>query len=69
MEDTKAGQMKHKDDPAEVAKAAFEGLMADKDRVIPKLKNKVQAAAAELMSDTAAAQVHRGLSEPGSGKD
>jgi short-subunit dehydrogenase len=68
MMDTKAGQMKNKDDPAVVAKAAFEGLMADKDRVIPTIKNKVMAAGAEMMSDTAAAQMHRGLSEPGSGK-
>jgi sugar lactone lactonase YvrE len=68
MLDTRAGQMKNKDDPAVVAKAAFEGLMADKDRVIPTLKNKAMAAGAEMMSDTAAAQMHRGLSEPGSGK-
>jgi short-subunit dehydrogenase len=68
MLDTRAGQMKNKDDPAVVAKAAFDGLMADKDRVIPTLKNKAMAAGAEMMSDTAAAQVHRGLSEPGSGK-
>jgi short-subunit dehydrogenase len=64
---TRAGQMKNKDDPAVVAKAAFDGLMGDKDRVIPTLKNKAMAAGAEMMSDTAAAQVHRGLSEPGSG--
>jgi short-subunit dehydrogenase len=66
MLDTRAGQMENKDDPAVVAKAAFEGLMADKDRVIPTLKNKAMAAGAEMMSDTAAAQMHRGLSEPGS---
>jgi short-subunit dehydrogenase len=64
---TRAGQMKNKDDPAVDAKAAFDGLMGDKDRVIPTLKNKAMAAGAEMMSDTAAAQVHRGLSEPGSG--
>jgi short-subunit dehydrogenase len=67
MMDTKAGQTK-KDDPAVVAKAAFEGLMADKDRVIPTVKNKAMAAGVEMMSDTAAAKVHRGLSEPGSGQ-
>lgn len=68
MLDTRAGQMENKDDPAVVAKAAYEGLMADKDRVIPTLKNKMMAAGAELASDTAAAQMHRGLSEPGSGQ-
>ena len=68
MMDTRAGVMKNKDDPTTVAKAAFDGLMADKDRVIPTVKNKAMAAGAEMMSDTAAAQVHRGLSEPGSGR-
>jgi short-subunit dehydrogenase len=68
MMDTKAGQMERKDDPAMVARAAFEGLMDDKDRVIPTMKNKAMAAGAEMMSDTAAAQTHRGLSEPGSGE-
>ncbi|WP_296594899.1 SDR family oxidoreductase [Phenylobacterium sp.] len=68
MMDTKAGQMEHKDDPATVAKAAFEGLMADRDKVIPTLKNKALAAGAEMLPDTAAAQMHRGLSEPGSGR-
>jgi short-subunit dehydrogenase len=68
MMDTKAGQMENKDDPAIVAKAAFDGLMADKDRVIPTLKNKAMAAGAELMSDTGAAESHRKLSEPGSGR-
>jgi uncharacterized protein len=68
MLDTRAGQMKNKDDPAVVAKAAFDGLMADKDRIIPTVKNKMMAAGAEMMSDTAAAQMHRGLSEPGSGQ-
>jgi short-subunit dehydrogenase len=66
MDDTKAGTMK-KDDPADVAKAAFEGLMADKDKVIPKAKNKLMGGMAELMPDTAAAESHRKLSEPGSG--
>jgi short-subunit dehydrogenase len=68
MLDTRAGQMKNKDYPVVVAKAAFDGLMADKGQVIPTLKNKAMAAGAEMMSDTAAAQVHRGLSEPGSGQ-
>jgi len=68
MLDTKAGAMKSKDDPAVVAKAAFEGLMEDRDKVVPTAKNKMMAASAEMMPDTAAAQVHRGLSEPGSGQ-
>jgi len=67
MMDTKAGQAK-KDDPTVVAKAGFDALMADKDKVIPTIKNKVMGTAADLLPDTVAAQLHRGLSEPGSGK-
>ncbi len=66
MDDTKAGAMKNKDDPADVAKAAFAALQADKDKVLPTFKNKVMGAIAELLPDTTAAQIHRGLSEPGS---
>lgn len=66
MLDTKAGASDKKDDPAMVAKAAFDALMADKDKVVPSLKNKVMAAVADALPDPAAAQVHRGMSEPGS---
>ena len=67
MMDTKAGQMESKDDPAVVAKAGFDALMAGRDKVLPTLKNKVMGAIADALPDTAAAQVHRGLSKPGSG--
>jgi short-subunit dehydrogenase len=66
MLDTKAGASNKKDDPALVAKAAFEAMMADKDKVVPTLKNKVIAAVADALPDTLAAKVHRGMSEPGS---
>jgi short-subunit dehydrogenase len=66
MLDTKAGASDKKDDPAVVAKAAWEALRKDKDKVIPKAKNKIMGAVADAMPDAAAAQVHRGLSEPGS---
>lgn len=65
MMDTKAGTT-DKDDPAVVAKAGFEALMAGRDKVTPTLKNKIMGAVADLLPDTAAAKVHRGLSEPGS---
>ena len=65
MMDTRAGPAA-KDDPAIVAKAAFEALMAGKDKVIPTAKNKVMGVIADLLPDRAAAQAHRGLSEPGS---
>jgi len=65
MMDTRAGPAP-KDDPAIVAKAGFDALMAGKDKVIPTAKNKVMGAIADLLPDRAAAQIHRGLSEPGS---
>lgn len=65
MMDTKAGTMK-KDDPAVVAKAGFDALMAGKDHVIPTAKNKVMGFIADNLPDPWAAKLHRGLSEPGS---
>jgi uncharacterized protein len=67
MDDTRAGQA-NKDDPAVVAKAGFDALMRGDDKVVPTIKNKVMAAIADALPDKAAAQIHRGLSEPGSGK-
>jgi short-subunit dehydrogenase len=66
MLDTKAGASDKKDYPAVVARAALDALRKDKDKVIPKVKNKIMGAVAGAMPDTSAAQVHRGLSEPGS---
>jgi quinol monooxygenase YgiN len=65
MMDTRAGQAR-KDDPADVARAGYDALMAGKDKVVPLAKNKVMAAIADLLPDRAAASVHRVLSEPGS---
>jgi len=67
MLDTKAGASDKKDDPAMVAKAGFDALMGDKDKVVPAFKNKVMAAVADALPDTMGAKVHRGMSEPGSG--
>jgi short-subunit dehydrogenase len=67
MMDTKAGTMKNKDDPAEVAKAAFEAMWSGDDKVIPKVKNKIMGTIAEMLPDTTAAAAHRRLSKPGSG--
>jgi short-subunit dehydrogenase len=63
MDDTKVGQGK-KDDPADVARAAFKALMADKDHVVTGAKNKLQAAATTVLPDTARAALHRRQSEP-----
>ena len=66
MMDTKAGTTDSKDDPAVVARAGFDAMMAGKDKVVPTTKNKVIGAIADLLPDAAAARLHRGLSEPGS---
>lgn len=67
MDDTKVGASK-KDDPAEVAKQGFEALMAGKDDMIAgSLMTKIQGAASKVLPDTVNAELHRKLSEPGSG--
>lgn len=66
MMDTKAGASDSKDDPAVVAKAGFDAMMAGRDKVTPTLKNKIMGVVSDLLPDTAAAKLHRGLSEPGS---
>jgi short-subunit dehydrogenase len=66
MLDTKAGASENKDDPRDVAKAAYAALRSDKDRVVPTLKNKVMGAIADALPDSVGAQIHRGMSEPGS---
>lgn len=68
MLDTRAGAMKNKDDPAVVARAGFDALMAGKHKVVPTVKNKVMAALSNATPAPVAAQVHRALSEPGSGE-
>src|SRR4051794_17190903 len=51
MLDTKVGSGE-KDDPADVARAGFDALMAGKERVVAgSLKNKVQVAASRVMPD------------------
>jgi hypothetical protein len=66
MLDTKAGAMEGKDDPAVVAKAAFEALQAGKDKVVPTVKNKVMSAVAEALPEPLVAAAHRAFSKPGS---
>ena len=66
MQDTKVGS-NEKDDPAEVAREGFEALMSGKDHVVAgSFKNKLQAAAGNILPDPAVAQMHRQQSEPGS---
>ena len=51
-------------DPAEVAKAGYEGLMAGKDKVMPGIKNKLQGAMGTVLPDKAvAANMEKHLKE------
>jgi short-subunit dehydrogenase len=68
MTDTKVGSGK-KDDPAKVAEQGFEALMKGDDHVVAgSFMNKVQAVAGKVVPDTAKAEMHRKMSEPGSGQ-
>jgi short-subunit dehydrogenase len=67
MDDTRVGAAE-KDDPAVVAKQGFEALMKGEEKVVAgSVKTKVQAAASKIMPDSAKAQMHRKMAEPGSG--
>lgn len=68
MDDTKVGTQK-KDDAELVARQGFEALMAGDDKVIAgSAKNKAMAAAATVLPQQATAEMHRGMSKPGSGR-
>ncbi|WP_448273239.1 hypothetical protein [Nostoc sp. DSM 114160] len=53
-----------------MAKQGFEALMAGKDDIIAgSLKTKLQANVSKVLPDTVNAELHRKLSEPGSGNN
>jgi short-subunit dehydrogenase len=66
LDDTKVGQAK-KDDPADVAKVGWEAMKSGEPAVIYGMKNKMQVAAAGMMTDATTAKLHRAQTEPGSG--
>ena len=66
MEDTKVGQAK-KADPADVAKTGWDAMNDGESAVIHGLKNKLEVAAADVMTDAMTARLHRQQAEPGSG--
>jgi uncharacterized protein len=68
LDDTKVGQAK-KDDPADVAKTGWEAMKNGEPAVIYGLKNKMQVAAAGMMTDATTAKLHRAQAEPGSGSE
>lgn len=66
MDNTKVGADK-KDDAGQVAKQGFDALMSGKDKVVAgSFMNAVQATIAKFLPQTTTAQIHRGMSEPGS---
>jgi short-subunit dehydrogenase len=66
--DTKVGQGR-KADPAKVAKTGFDAMMKGEGDVVAGFMNKVQAAIAAITPESALAELHRGMAEPGSGKE
>jgi short-subunit dehydrogenase len=69
MMDTKVGQDPKKSDPADVAKDGYEAMMKGEGDRVSGAKNKLQAAMAAVTPETALAEMHRGMAEPGSGKN
>ena len=68
MLDTKVGS-DDKDDPADVARDGFEAMMAGKERVVSaSLSTKVMGRAGRFLPDSAKAEQHRKMAEPGSGR-
>jgi uncharacterized protein len=66
MLDTKVGT-DGKDDPADVARDGFEALMAGDERVVShSMKTKLQGVGSRVLPDSAKAEMHRKMAEPGS---
>lgn len=67
MEDTRVATGT-KDDPADVARAGFEALLAGKDHVVASsLRTRLMAAMALVTPEPIKAEMHRKMAEPGSG--
>ena len=67
MLDTKVGTDK-KDDPKDVAETGYAAMMAGDGDVVSGLKNKIQAAVANVTPSSVLAEQHRKMAEPGSAK-
>ena len=68
MMDTSVGADPKKSDPADVAKNGWDALMAGKHSIVSGLKNKVQAAIANVTPNEVLAERHRQMAEPGTAK-
>jgi uncharacterized protein len=67
MLDTNVGQQK-KDDPADVAKAGYDAMMAGDGDVVTGWQNKLRAAIAGITPSGVLAEMHRKMAEPRSGE-
>lgn len=65
MMDTKVGT-DEKDNPADVARAGYDALLAGEEQVISGWRNKLQVAAAHVTPAGTLAEQHRKMAEPGS---
>ena len=69
MLDTKIGAG-DKDDPADVARQGFEAMMDGKERAVAaSVSTKLQGRGSRLLPDSAKAEAHRKMAEPGSAKE
>ena len=64
MEDTRAGQMKDKADPAKVARDGYNALLKGETQEVSGIMNKIQDLFADLLPDELVAQMHRHLAKP-----
>lgn len=69
MLDTSVGQSESKADPAKVAKDGWEALIAGKGHIVSGLSNKLQVLGSGVMPQSTLAEMHRGMAEPGTGKE
>jgi short-subunit dehydrogenase len=67
MTDTKVGSS-DKAHASDVAKTGFDAMMKGELKVVAGLGNKMRAAMSHVAPDSALAEMHRGMAEPGSGK-
>jgi short-subunit dehydrogenase len=69
QENTRLGASDHKDEPADVARQAFEALMAGRERVVAaSLTTKLTAIAARVLPDAVKAELNRVVTRPGSAR-
>jgi len=67
MMDTKVGSG-DKAHASDVAKTGFDAMMKGEVKVVAGFRNKLRAAVSHVASDSALAQMNRGMAEPGTGK-